>query len=368
MDELYIGLMSGTSIDGIDACLVDFTDNKFKLIASHYQTYPATTHDLLAQVIQAKQLSLSDLARLDHELAILNSQAVNNLLKESQHEASDIQAIGYHGQTVFHEPNGDHPNSIQLGDPDVLVTKTGITTVADFRRMDMAVGGEGAPLAPAFHQFLFRSETEDRAILNIGGIANLTLLPADLNKPVTGFDTGPGNCLLDEWSALHKNQPYDKNGGWAKQGRLSHRILNALLDDPYFARATPKSTGREYFHLDWLKQKTELSSLDANDVQATLANLTVTTIAQALQQHAPKTKQLFVCGGGAHNAFLLSLLEEQLDGIKVSTTEELGLAPDWVEACAFAWLARQRMLQLPGNIPSVTGATKPVVLGALYTK
>ena len=366
MDELYIGLMSGTSIDGIDACLVDFTDNKFKLIASHYQAYPATTRDLLAQVIQAKQLNLSDLARLDHELAILNSQAVNNLLKESQHQASDIHAIGYHGQTVFHEPAGDNPNSIQLGDPDVLVNKTGITTVADFRRMDMAAGGEGAPLAPAFHQFLFRSETEDRAILNIGGIANLTLLPADSNKPVTGFDTGPGNCLLDEWNALHTNQPYDKNGAWAKQGQLNRHILDDLLDDPYFAKAAPKSTGREYFHLNWLKQKTDLSSLEANDVQTTLAYLTVTTITEAVLHYAPNTKQLFVCGGGAHNAFLLSLLQEQLDSIKVSTTEKLGLSPDWVEACAFAWLARQRILQLPGNIPSVTGATKQVILGALY--
>jgi anhydro-N-acetylmuramic acid kinase len=278
--------MSGTSIDGIDACIVDLTDNQFKLISSHYQAYPAPIHELLARLIQAKQLAMSDLATLDHELAVLNSQAVNSLLRDSHHSPGDIQAIGYHGQTVFHEPDGKYPNSIQLGDPNVLAEKTGITTVADFRRMDMAAGGQGAPLAPAFHQFLFRSQTEDRAILNIGGIANLTLLPADTNKPVTGFDTGPGNCLLDEWSMLHKQQAFDNNGQWAKQGQVNQSLLDTLLNDPYFAKPSPKSTGREYFHLDWLKQQAEITSVDINDVQATLAQLTATSIARALQDHA----------------------------------------------------------------------------------
>jgi anhydro-N-acetylmuramic acid kinase len=366
MDELYIGLMSGTSIDGIDACLVRLTDNKFQLLATHYQPYPNSIKDELGKVIKDKQLTLHDLATLDHKLAILNSQAVTSLLEGTKYQAHKIQAIGYHGQTVFHEPDGNHPNSIQLGDPNVLVAETGITTVADLRRMDMAAGGQGAPLAPGFHQFLFRDSKQDRAILNIGGIANLTLLPADPAKPVTGFDSGPGNCLMDEWNMLHHKQPYDENGQWASQGQAHQQFLNKWLQDPYFAKAPPKSTGREYFHLNWLKQQTDISTLAPGDLQASLAQLTASSISQAVSDFAPSTEQVFVCGGGAHNAFLLDRLKDGLGGIQVETTDSLGLSPDWVEACAFAWFAQQRIHKQPANIPSVTGANKAVLLGAIY--
>ncbi|MGD8927010.1 MAG: anhydro-N-acetylmuramic acid kinase [Thioalkalispiraceae bacterium] len=366
MDELYIGLMSGTSIDGIDACLVNLTDNQFKLLATDYQPYPKTVKRQLAEIISSQQLAMHNLAVLDHELAILNGEAVNSLLKSTKHKASDVLAIGYHGQTVFHEPDGNHPNSIQLGDANVLVDRTGITTVADFRRMDMAAGGQGAPLAPAFHEYLFRDKTEDRAILNTGGIANLTLLSADQSKPVIGFDTGPASCLMDEWCMLHRDQPYDKNGDWARQGKLNTRILAKLLTDPYFAKPPPKSTGREYFHLDWIKQLVDIDSVSSNDMLTTLTCLTATTITDALKQYAPATRKVFVCGGGVHNSFLLEQLKESLGDIELDSTTRLGLDPDWVEACAFAWLARQRLLDLPGNLPSVTGANKVVILGAIY--
>lgn len=366
MDELYIGLMSGTSLDGIDAVLVNLSDNQFKLVGSLYQPYPDTIKTSLGNIIQAQQTTTADLAGLDNQLALLNAQVVNTLLQDTRHTADSIKAIGYHGQTIFHNPEGEHPNSIQLGDPNLLAGHTNIAVVADFRRMDMAVGGQGAPLVPAFHQFLFRDNIHDRAILNIGGIANLTILPADPAQPIAGFDTGPGNCLMDEWSMLHNQQSFDEAGRWAQQGKLSNDVLQSLLNDPYFNRSPPKSTGREYFNLDWLRQRSDLSSVSTEDVQTSLTFLTATSIANALRQFAPGTQQVFVCGGGAHNQFLTSLLQEQLGLIRLDTTNKLGLDPDWVEACAFAWLAQQRIQQHPANIPSATGAHKTVLLGAIY--
>lgn len=372
MDDLYIGLMSGTSIDGIDAALVDLSNNKFKLLNTLYQPYPGNVKASLSRVIQEKQTTIVDQAMLDTELAKLNALAVNALIEHADQSNRNITAIGYHGQTIFHEPEGEHPNSVQLGNPNVLVEQTGISVVADFRRMDMAAGGQGAPLVPAFHQFLFQDSSLNRAILNIGGIANLTILPADSKRPVTGFDTGPGNCLLDEWIYLQDKQAFDKDGQWAEQGQVVSEVLEILLDDPYFAKAPPKSTGREYFHIDWLQRKfadnkIDTASLPAQDVQTTLAALTATSITRAIKTHAPDTQQVFVCGGGVHNRFLLAQLQQQLVDIQLSTTTELGLDPDWVEACAFAWLAQQRLQQQTANIPSVTGARKSVLLGAIYS-
>ncbi len=375
MDDLYIGLMSGTSIDGVDAALIDLSKQQFKLIGTLYQAYPNSIKQTLSNIIQGKQSALADQAKLDNELAILNANAVNALLKDTRVAPSKITAIGYHGQTIFHQPDGDHPNSLQLGDANVLVAKTGITVVADFRRMDMAVGGQGAPLVPAFHQFLFQNNTQTKskniAILNIGGIANLTILPADNTQAITGFDTGPGNCLLDEWIQLEKDQAFDKHGAWASQGQLNKHLLEALLDDNYFSKKPPKSTGREYFHLSWLREKCkqkdiDLTAIPAQDVQSTLASLSAITIARAIAEHAPGTQQVFVCGGGAHNQFLLELLQAQLGEISLATTTALGLDPDWVEASAFGWLAQQRLTKRPANIPSVTGASKLVLLGAIY--
>jgi len=375
MDDLYIGLMSGTSIDGIDAALIDLSNHQFKLVANLYQPYPDAVKTSLSNIIQNKQFSAADYASLDSELAMLNANAVNTLIKNSKCDSNKIKAIGYHGQTIFHEPEGKNPNSIQLGDPNVLAANTDITVVADFRRMDMAVGGQGAPLAPGFHQFLFQETSQTKsqhsAILNVGGIANLTILPAESQQPITGFDTGPGNCLLDEWIQQENNQPFDKNGDWARQGKLNEDVLTVLLNDPYFLKCPPKSTGREYFNLAWIsercKQKNiDTASLSAQDIQTTLASLSAITIARAVAEHAPQTQQVYVCGGGAHNQFLLELLQAQLGDVSLATTSELGLDPDWVEACAFGWLAQQRINNNPANVPSVTGASKPVVLGVVY--
>lgn len=365
MDELYIGLMSGTSIDGIDAVLVDLSGNKFRLIDSLYSPYSGPIKSRLDKMIKENRTALAETAELDNELARLNARAVSDLLAKHQEAKNKIRAIGYHGQTVFHQPEGNNPNSVQLGDPNVLAEKTGLKVVADFRRMDMAAGGQGAPLVPGFHQFLFRDTSENRAILNIGGIANLTILPADKSKPVTGFDTGPGNCLMDEWIGLQGRQ-FDKGGEWASQGQPNKTMLNTLLVDPYFSKAPPKSTGREYFHLDWLREHADIVNQQPQDIQATLSHLTACSVAQALREYAAETQQVFVCGGGIHNRFLFSILQQQLGDIKLASTGELGLDPDWVEACAFAWLAQQRIEKRPANIPSVTGASKPVLLGAVY--
>ena len=366
MDDLYIGLMSGTSLDGIDACLVDLTDNHLKQIGQLYLPYPDDIGMTLAKIIENQQINIAELARLDDQLALLNVKAVNGLLDGTQVESKSIKAIGYHGQTIFHDPEGEHPNTIQIGNPALLAAHTDIRVVADFRRMDMAVGGQGAPLAPAFHQFLFRDDKQDRAILNIGGIANLTLLPANPDQPVTGFDSGPGNCLLNEWIQINQQQPFDKDGRWAQQGNVDHKVLQDLLQDPYFSKPLPKSTGREYFHLSWLQQNADIHSMKPEDVQATLTALTVNSIVNALQQCSTQTRQVYVCGGGAYNKFMISLLKEKLGSIQLAATSELGLDPDWVEACAFAWLAQQRILQTPANIPSVTGARKQVLLGTIY--
>jgi len=365
MDELYIGLMSGTSCDGIDACLVSFSNDEFNLIGSLYQAYPDEIRQSLLDLISKQESCLDTLSILDHDLAAINTLAVKRLLQELNVRHDSVKAIGYHGQTIYHCPQDEHRNSMQIGDPSFLATRASIPVVADFRRMDMAVGGQGAPMVPGFHQYLFSNPVETRAILNIGGIANLTILPSFETEDIIGFDTGPGNCLMDEWSLQHQQKPFDENGDWAKQGSVIPELLKQLQQDPYFAKPHPKSTGREYFNQHWLAQKLTVE-VKPQDVQASLAQLTANSISEAIKAYYGKIQHVFVCGGGAHNEFLLSLIQAQLGPIKLDSTSALGLAPDWVEACAFAWLARQRIEGLVGNIPSVTGANKPVICGAVY--
>jgi len=275
-------------------------------------------------------------------------------------------AIGFHGQTLFHQPTGAHRNSLQIGDPSFLAEHTGITTVSDFRRRDMAAGGQGAPFAPAFHEFLFRHSGITRAIVNIGGIANITILPADPEKPILGFDTGPGNCLLDEWYHKNRQGKFDSDGAWAQCGKHSQTILDTLLTDPYFAKPAPKSTGREYFHLTWLSKNVDIDSISPQDMQATLVQLTSDSIAHGILETAPDVTEIYVCGGGAHNRFLLTTLEHKLQNIPVRTTAQLGLPPDWVEACAFAWFARQTMEGKELALKSITGASRNCIAGGIY--
>ncbi|HIF50853.1 MAG TPA: anhydro-N-acetylmuramic acid kinase [Thiotrichaceae bacterium] len=361
----YIGLMSGTSMDAIDAALVEF-DNKAS--PKLYREYPidnALRHQV--RLINEKS-DLGHIADLDHKLGHLFAKAVNDLLKEANIAPEQVTAIGSHGQTILHKPNTTHKTSIQIADPNIICAETGITTVADFRRMDMAYGGQGAPLASAFHQYQFQQNGKYIVILNIGGIANITLLAND-GSNVIGFDTGPGNGLLDDWIQKNKNEEYDKDSLWASSGKENNELLELLLSDEYFSLAAPKSTGREYFNLQWLqvylsKQNSEISP---EDVQATLLKLSATTICNSIKEMANEYNEVLLCGGGAYNPALMKTIQNLLPQIKVSTTTDYGLTPDCIEAVTFAWLAKQRIENKPANLPSVTGANKEVLLGGVYS-
>lgn len=361
----YIGLMSGTSLDAIDAVVADF-DKGAQITATLGHPFPPKLrHQLQALINSHDTVNLDELGHIDRDLATTYADAVHALLDSSGMTGADIEAIGCHGQTVRHQPDGPSGFSLQLGNGAALAAATGISVVNDFRNTDIALGGQGAPLVPAFHREVFADPANDRAIVNIGGIANITLLPA--TGDVSGYDTGPGNTLLDLWCAQHLGKTHDAGGSWAAAGDVDDALLETLLTDSYFAAPAPKSTGREYFNSDWLQRY--LDSIPAApqpaDVQATLSELTARTIADAIVANAPGS-QVYVCGGGAHNADLMQRIARCLDDCQVSTTADLGIAPDWVEAAAFAWLARARLRNQPGNLPAVTGASRPAILGALH--
>ncbi|MGD8547526.1 MAG: anhydro-N-acetylmuramic acid kinase [Thiohalophilus sp.] len=366
MTDYYIGLISGTSMDNVDAVLVDLSSRP-ALLAHHSCPIDDSLRHRLYQLQTPGNDEISHCMRLDVELGRLFAAAVTDLLAQSGIAANQVRAIGSHGQTIRHYPGGETPSTLQLGDPNIIAEQTGITTVADFRRRDMAAGGQGAPLVPAFHAGVFRHEQQDRVILNIGGIANITVLPSDPQQSVSGFDTGPGNGLMDAWIHQHYSQAFDRDGEWAASGGVHPGLLERLLHDPYFALPAPKSTGREYFNLPWLQPILDaFPNLAARDVQTTLCELTARSIADAIQQYAESTDEVLVCGGGVHNKYLMQRLAELLTPARVGVTTEGGLDPDWVEATAFAWLAKQSLEHQPGNLPSVTGASHPVVLGGVY--
>jgi len=368
MPAYYIGLMSGTSVDGIDAVVADFSAARPALLAAGTTAYtPQLREQLLATLDNPSRVSLQSLGQLDAALGDAFARTALAIAAEAGLPMAQISAIGSHGQTLFHAPSANPPFSMQVGDASRIAAKTGVTTVADFRRRDIAEGGQGAPLVPAFHRALFSEPSLSRAILNIGGISNLTLLPAAAG-PVSGFDTGPGNLLLDAWIGKHRSQPFDRDGEWARSGNCHDSLLECLLQHPYFAQPPPKSTGRELFSLRWLENllRSDFQALAANDVQATLAEFTAATIAGALARFAPAMDEVSVCGGGAHNSFVMQRLAALLPDCRLNTTAALGLHPDWVEATAFAWLARETLEGRPGNLPGVTGARRPVVLGAIY--
>ena len=363
---LYIGLMSGTSVDGIDAVLASIpAHGRFALVAAHRAAIPAAVREEIHFLCQPGNGAIERVCALDTTLGELFAGAASAVLKQAGTDKTAVRAIGSHGQTLRHRPTGTFPFSLQIGNPSVIAERTGITTVADFRARDIAGGGQGAPLVPAFHQYLFHSRERTRAIVNIGGIANVTYLPADNAQPVRGFDTGPGNTLLDAWARQHLGKTHDENGQWSGGGHPSDVFLEELLADPYFAALPPKSTGREHFHSGWLTQKIP-AGLRPQDVQATLAELTARSIADAIRRFLPACDEVFVCGGGVHNRDLMERLRARLKPLPLATTDALGLAPDWVEATAFAWLAHQTLEGLPGNLPSVTGARHAVILGGIY--
>lgn len=368
-DGLYIGLMSGTSVDAIDAALVRFDDRDGRLHAECLHALAQPWEDGLRQRLLTlgqgvDVTSIDELGELDHEVGAAFAATANRLITEANIDRARINAIGSHGQTLRHRPYSKSPFTLQIGDPNLVAEHTGITTIGDIRRRDMAAGGHGAPLLPALHAALLHDAGEDRAVLNLGGIANVTLLPAS-GDGVRGWDTGPANALMDIWCERHTGERYDRDGAMAASGQVDPLLLDRLLDDPWFATPPPKSTGREHFHMRWLEARLRGGESPA-DVQATLAELSTRTVADALNSTLPKVRRVLVCGGGAHNPVLMAKLAQHLPQAMVESIARHGIDPDHVEAIGFAWLARQTMLGLPGNLPSVTGARGPRVLGAIY--
>jgi anhydro-N-acetylmuramic acid kinase len=368
--DLYIGLMSGTSIDSIDAALVDLSSTTATLQASHSE---AIAQSLRQQIIDLCSPGANEIERmgvLDRQLGLLFARAVQNLLAGAGIDHSAITAIGSHGQTIRHRPADQKRGqanafSCQIGDPNTIAECSKITTVADFRRRDIAAGGQGAPLVPQFHRAAFAKAGAKRAIINIGGMSNISLLTDDCS--VSGFDTGPGNVLLDSWIGLHRGESYDSQGAWASSGKVVQAVLTAMLAHPFFALEPPKSTGREDFNLDWLQQLlAALPQQDPADIQACLLELTACSIAQAVDNSDIAVDEVFICGGGAYNTHLMERLAKLLQPRRLASTQYLGIEPEWVEASAFAWLAKQCLQQRPGNDAVVTGATGPRILGGIY--
>ncbi len=367
----YIGLMSGTSLDAIDAALVSFPDER--PVLHHAINYPLSQslrNDILALCTPGNN-EIDRMGQLDIVLGNTFAAAVKQLLADTGIDATQIHAIGSHGQTIRHRPGLEKGKrfTLQIGDPNTIAELTGITTVADFRRRDMTVGGQGAPLVPAFHAAFFSTDTQTRAILNIGGMANVTLLPTDTKTPVSGFDTGPGNILLDSWiQQQQQQQPCDHDGQWAASGTVNLHLLDTLLKDRFFQLPPPKSTGREYFNLAWLQQYLNAykHTLTPVDVQATLSELTATSITDAIKKYAAEAIELVVCGGGVRNTDLMQRIVKKLASTTVKTSDDYGLPAEWMEAVAFAWLARETLAYRPGNLPGVTGAHHPVVLGGIF--
>lgn len=358
--ELYIGLMSGTSLDGVDAVIACF-ERPNVIVASHFLPFADDLRDELTPLLQAGANEIHRSALASNRLSRVYATAVHELLVQAGVGSTAIQAIGCHGQTIRHDPRSGY--TIQIGNGALLAEATGIQVVCDFRSRDIAAGGQGAPLVPAFHARVFAQPGVARAIVNIGGIANITCLPT--NHDVFGFDCGPGNALMDEWIAENRDARYDAEGAWASQGVVIEPLLADLLADSYFEDRPPKSTGREHFNLKWVHPYMFQDHAPV-DVQATLTQLTARSIADAIDRFCPHTQEVYVCGGGAANVDLMRRLGACLPSTTLSTTAALGIHPDWVEAAAFAWLARETLAGRPGNLPVVTGASGARVLGCIY--
>lgn len=361
--------MSGTSLDGVDSVLVDLSSSTHPvLLESHSHPIPSSLKSKINDFIKPSwRGSISDIGSFNQQLGMLFADAVNALLLKSSIEHKHVQAIGSHGQTIWHQPQGEFPFSLQQGDANIITEMTGITTVADFRSRDIAAGGQGAPLVPAFHHHALTHPNKNRTILNIGGIANITVLPSKVShKNTIGFDTGPGNGLIDAWNYSCNNSSFDDNGNWGKTGEIQNKLLKNLLSEPYFLLPAPKSTGKELFNLNWLHKKIghRINDYKPEDIQATLTELTCKSIAMNIPTSCD---ELYICGGGIHNKYLIERLKIHLPRLPISSTQTLGIDPDWMEAIAFAWLAKQTIEGKIGNLPSTTGAKGPRILGAIYS-
>lgn len=358
-------------MDGVDAALVSFDDGKINVLGTATMPYSESLRERLLRAIRPDcLLSLHELASLNVSVGRYFADAAQELLDQTNTHSTDVVAIGSHGQTLRHSPNSDPPYSVQIGDPATIATRCAITTVADFRALDIAAGGQGAPLVPAFHAANFRDRHESRVVINIGGIANITALPAAPSDAIEGFDTGPGNCLLDDWIGHHLKRPYDENGHWAASGRVSESLLNYLMRDEFIQRPSPKSTGREYFNLGIITNalaQTGTVNLAAEDVQATLAQFTVASIKEGIARSLVTPDRILICGGGVKNGYLMTKLIESLPNSEIESTAALNIDPDAIEALAFAWMAMRRIESKPVRI--TTDDSKPArmrMLGAVY--
>ena len=358
--------MSGTSLDGIDAVLVDFTNEQHRIVGFSCRPWPTAMAERIRAISVPGQDEIDRLGILDSEVADAFATSTIKLLKKYTLAPAQIRAIGSHGQTVRHRPNFSSPFTLQIGDPNRIAEQTGICVVSDFRRRDMAAGGQGAPLVPAYHAAFFAKPGENRVILNIGGIANITLLPADPKSHILGFDTGPGNTLLNTWIHANLGKSYDQSGEWAAGGVVLPDLLEKFKSDPYFDAPIPKSTGAEYFSRAWLETRLPIQNASSQHIQATLTAFTAESIAEAIAKHAPECDRVIVCGGGVHNKTMMRHLKRKLGNIPLETSREYGIDPEQVESIAFAWLARQTLNGLSGNLPTVTGASHPVILGGIY--
>ena len=363
----YIGLLSGTSVDGIDAAVISFDENYIELVCSHEQKFSGKLKSNLQSIIKSQSVSLKQLSDTDAKLADEFSLAVNTLLEKANLSKKDIIAIGSHGQTIYHQPDGNLRNTIQIGSPHRLAAQTGITVVNNFRNFDMALGGQGAPLAPLIHQKLFTQNNKNTAVINLGGIANISFIGTSYKQPI-GYDIGPANCLIDEWNFIHQKTEFDENGLWAKNGQVNKTLLEKMLNDNYFQQPYPKSTGREYFNLNWLKGfEGEFNKTSAGDIQTTLTHLVAASIAKSIQQQPHTIDSIVIMGGGANNGYMQELIE-QYSNIPTSTSQQYGYDPDWVEAILFAYLAYKRINNQKLNLSSFTGSSKALLVGDIIHK
>lgn len=360
MSEFYIGVMSGTSLDGVDIAFCKIDSDFCELIHSgKYHFNQKLKEDILTAI--GGQTTLKTIGHLDTRLGEMYADAIESFIDEKKIDKNNISAIGLHGQTLWHEPDTEFPFSMQLGNASVAAARVGVKVVCDFRQKDIALGGQGAPFTPAFHQFLFSKNNADIAVLNIGGMANLTILGDRLR----GYDTGCGNVLMDMWIEDSKGEPYDKDGAFAKSGKANKELLERMLLDEYFKKAPPKSTGREYFNKTWLASYLPVfQTIKDEDIQATLLELTASSIANEVKKNS--INQLIVCGGGVKNSFLMQRLQDKLEDVKVISSDELGVSSEFMEAMAFAWLACERVHRRCVKLSSVTGASKDSILGAIY--
>lgn len=357
----FIGVMSGTSCDGIDVALVDFSAG-FQTVATLFVKYPQDVRSSLLQIIRQQPFSISQLSELDARLGHLYAQAVNQMLKKQKLTHAEIEAIGLHGQTIYHNPDGVLANTLQIGSAATVAQQTGITTVANFRQMDVAAGGQGAPLAPVLHQQVFSKLKTPLVVLNLGGIANVTVIDTD---KVVGFDTGPANCLMDEWIQKNQGLEYDENGVWAKQGAVIPNLLSKMMTEPFFSLPFPKSTGRELFNLDWLFKHEEVEQAAAVDVQRTLLQVSVESIKIGMHQVISDVSGIIVCGGGAYNQFFMEQLKNELNA-SVETSDFYGVQANFMEAILMAWMAFQHRKGVQMDLSLITGCKKPQLYGVSF--